>query len=65
MAGERPSLRCHHNKKADEKEADEERPLSALCSRWLTINYDIGSVILEESNTALWNTSLRDLLRCK
>jgi class 3 adenylate cyclase len=29
-AGERPSLRCHHDKKADEKEADEERPLSEV-----------------------------------
>jgi hypothetical protein len=29
MAGERLSLRCHHDKKADEKEADEERPVSA------------------------------------
>jgi hypothetical protein len=31
--GERPSLRCHHEKKADEKEADEVRPLSAHLRR--------------------------------
>src|SRR5271168_547871 len=32
VEAKRPSLRCHHDKKADEKETDEERRLSGATS---------------------------------